>query len=362
MAMTNLTDHKSAFLIWTPFHLFGVIHFIVDKKLVGKTDAYIICQFPNADEIVKRVISSGIFSSVKCTHLDRIESAQKLWIFIGLFISPKMYVRHLFGRDIPSSNYENVYYSAPTRTNDIFVIANHSPKVYGVDDGIGSYLSDVFSVSLGKKYEFIKKALHKNYTVQAQYLFMPEFYNGVQNRTILNLISNNNSYSQASMFAHQIFKVDNVNNYITYHHIYLNQPVSDFPDITVQIEEEKTIFNIISSSLNRNLLVRLHPREKHSELYHTCTIDQFNPMWELICSDIIDESYSLIACFSTAQFTPKLLFNKEPVLIFTYPLYTNISNESKTRFSSMVSRLRDIYSHPEKIIVIDKLSDLSEVL
>lgn len=361
MAMANIKESKSAFLLWTPFQIFGAIHFIVDKNLIGKADAYIIGQFSDADDIVNKVINSGIFSSVKYTHLQDIEKNHKFWELIGLFISPKAYLKHIFNCELPAYDYENIYYSVPSRFNDIFVLAHHKAKVYGLDDGIGSYINDVYLINLGKKYELIKKILHKNHTVQAAYLFCPEFYNGPNHRPIFNLLDDNNTFSRVTPFIHNIFNYTNVDNYIAYKYIYLNQPVSDFADIATQIRVEKTIFNLISTTISPNLLVRLHPRETHYELYDGNTIDQFNPMWELVSSDIIDEKYCLIACFSTAQFTPKLLFNKEPMLVFTYPLYTTLSDESKTNFSLSVARLRNIYTHPEKIIVVDKLSDLSKV-
>ena len=358
--MTTSKNQKTAFILWTPFQLFSAIHFIVDKKLVGKADAYIICQSPNAEETVNKVVTSGIFSSVKTTSIEKIETNQKIWEFIGSFISSKAFIRHLFGNDTSFHNYDKVFFSVPTRTNDIFVIANNYPEVNGLEDGIGSYSGDIFSINLGEKYKFFKRirCRHK-YDVHSLYLFRPEFYDGTSNINILNLVNDSNSYKDASAITHQIFNIgENLDNYSTYKNIYLNQPVSAFSNIDAQIKDEKSIYNLISSSLNNNLLVRLHPRESHTELYGNCIVDHCNPMWELVCSDIINEDYCLISCFSTAQFTPKLLFNKEPKLVFTYPLYSNLADETKENYASMVRRLRSIYSKPEKIIILDDESFL----
>ena len=87
-------------------------------------------------------------------------------------------------------------------------------------------------------------------------------------------------------------------------------------------------------------------------------MDTTNNMWEMECAKQITESHILIGCFSTAQFTPKLIFNVEPTIVFTYKLYKNMSVDVE----QTVERLREIYTNPEKVVVLDSLSELQKLV
>ena len=112
------------------------------------------------------------------------------------------------------------------------------------------------------------------------------------------------------------------------------------------------------NGINKSFVVRLHPRQKEAE-YEGFTLDKNRLLWELIVLQHINNRSVLIASFSTAQLVPKLLYNLEPALIFTYPLYlSDTSSEVYNRIELAVENLKRIYSEPQKIAAIHEYSEL----
>ena len=70
-------------------------------------------------------------------------------------------------------------------------------------------------------------------------------------------------------------------------------------------------------------------------------------MWELIALDDLSEDDVLICFFSTAAFTPKILFDKEPKIIFLFDLLP----EKMFNAKELVSGLSEIYSNSNKVMV-----------
>lgn len=69
-------------------------------------------------------------------------------------------------------------------------------------------------------------------------------------------------------------------------------------------------------------MMKIHPT-KFIDIYDELDIkiDCFQQMWELAwCFDDITKNNVLIGFSSTALITPKLLFNKEPIVICLYKL------------------------------------------
>jgi hypothetical protein len=114
------------------------------------------------------------------------------------------------------------------------------------------------------------------------------------------------------------------------------------------------------STICKNYLVRLHPRQRAEE-YAGCEIDGRRDMWELVCSDQITDDHVLLSFFSTAQMTPKMLFGTEPTLIYAFKAYPEgCTGEKEERIWGMLERLKASYQNKEKIIVPNTPEELWE--
>ena len=98
-----------------------------------------------------------------------------------------------------------------------------------------------------------------------------------------------------------------------------------------------------------DVLIRLHPREIRQDVYKRFSVDENNYMWEVQVGMTAIEEKLLITQGSTAVFTPKLMYNKEPYILFTYKLIPLPNNTTTQEFQSLVTKLKKLYNYPERI-------------
>ena len=81
-------------------------------------------------------------------------------------------------------------------------------------------------------------------------------------------------------------------------------------------------------------------------------------MWEIECQNTITDNHVLVSFFSTASFTPKMLYGKEPYVILLYKMLgVEFFNADE-----LVSGLQSLYSNPQKVILVENLDKLFSVI
>ena len=71
----------------------------------------------------------------------------------------------------------------------------------------------------------------------------------------------------------------------------------------------------------------------------------------------------LIGNSSTAQITPKLVFDLEPMIIFTFKLYHNMYSKKVTlRLIDLLNNITNCYSDKTKVIIVDSLEELENII
>ena len=125
------------------------------------------------------------------------------------------------------------------------------------------------------------------------------------------------------------------------------------------IELEKCLMD-----LKMNFIVRIHPREKNdSDKYKGFMIDKGDLMWELICRDYITDDHILIGEYSTAQFSPKIMYDKEPWLILLYKILNRRrGSDTINTMETVIDTIKSSYSNPEKVIVINDFEEIRYTL
>ena len=83
-----------------------------------------------------------------------------------------------------------------------------------------------------------------------------------------------------------------------------------------------------------------------------------NNMWELECIQSINDGNVIFAAFSTAQFTPKLLFDKNPYIIFLYKIF---DLEVKGA-DEMIERFAHTYKYKSKIFVPKCMEEIDDII
>ena len=345
---------KRAFIAYTSFHLLNVLEFVLSND-IKDADLFSLCMFRDHEGVMDRIIQAHVFDNVYVCDASTLQKNEKMWTFIGM-LSPSLLVRHLFGiGDIRSKDYLEIYFSVPTRFIDIFMSMYKDARVLAYDDGLGSYLGDVFSNELGRKYKAVMSlfGIKKRYP-ECVYLNNPDFSIAEYNCTVKPLTGGALSDEHKSLI-YGIFDVKYDGEYDRYKCIYLNQPHSDSV-VAAYTEDEKNILDVLDKE---KTLVRLHPREKNKEFYSAFEIDK-GSMWELLCMDHIGDDHVLVSRFSTALFTPKMICSKEPTVIFTYDLARD--SGVNDRMKDMIEVLRKSYSDPGKIIIPGSVDEFRQAL
>ncbi len=113
-------------------------------------------------------------------------------------------------------------------------------------------------------------------------------------------------------------------------------------------------------SYKGQMLVRMHPY--HKDTGYMADFDhEDSSMWELECAESISDSHILISVCSTSLFTPKILYEKEPYLIFTYKMYEGKQIDFPY-MDELTGRLSRLYKHKEKILIIQNERQLQEAV
>ena len=136
--------------------------------------------------------------------------------------------------------------------------------------------------------------------------------------------------------------------------IFLSQPSTGRQSLA---DDMQRLIDILKP-YKEKITVRLHPREIDFEKYKDFQIDTSKEFWELKVSQLEMDGKVLVSDYSTAQITPKILFDKEPRLLFTYKMASTYNLEEKMSFDNVVKYVKENYRDKSKIMVPNNEEEL----
>mgnify|MGYP005800878817 CR=1 FL=1 len=347
----GLKESRSLFICDTPYQIMNSVRIAYADS--GKSDIYIYGQFRNAEQISDNLKKSKIFSNVMFFRKYKSYSGiiQKLATFFRICLPEFTLRRHFSGR-LQLHPYENIYLSCFTSFTDSTRLLNSGGCFIQYEDGIGSYLTKNLENHMRSRvFKFINKFVLNgklSYNINTLYLNQPDLYTFGEYNEIKKIPSESGEVDLKEIFGYIYNEL-----YVAHRFVYITQPLKE----TAAGNSSEKIESEIISAFNDKVLVRVHPRQNAAD-YKQCMVDTQNNLWELECAEQITDSHVLIGAFSTAQFTPKMLYDKEPTVIFTYKLYGNaFENVDET-----VEMLRSMYRNPEKVIVAEDINRLSDFI
>ncbi len=162
-------------------------------------------------------------------------------------------------------------------------------------------------------------------------------------------------------FLNNVFLENSKNDLQNKKYIYLFQPLEELLE-TSAYEDYNKILDHLKTNHKSQTIVRKHPRE-HDQDYRGLDVSLSNSMWELFCLSSLSDKQVLISLFSTAQITPKLLYGKEPRLIFLYHLVpTSLTNERIENIDKFVQDIREKYRDKSRISIPTTMHKFEEAL
>lgn len=120
-------------------------------------------------------------------------------------------------------------------------------------------------------------------------------------------------------------------------------------------EKSESIFSVLK---HEKFLYKAHPNEVLNGIYDGFEMYNTNLPWELTVN-YCNDSNIFISFFSTAAITPKILFNKEPRVIFLFRLLQPYIFFQAEEF---LIRIRNSYYNKDRVMAPRNVKELSEIL
>lgn len=352
------------FVCETPYQLLNTINYYCNRtELLDHTvDVYIGNVFFGFDRYVDALKDEGLFDNIYTYSYAAEKKKAKLLKYIQVAM-PCVFVNSLIKEPfkIKDKAYSHVFVSNLTPMGKAIIAAFPEAKVCYYDDGIGSYRSKIGERGITKKHKTFYKLVGKDISCfwpQVMYLNNPEMSNNLWRVELKQLpLLREQSKTFIDMLKRIFGGYPEVYN--TSKVLYLSQPVErPTPEENkkwAQIDRE------VVSQLKKkgNFILRPHPREKLQEDPQV-VYDTSRSLWELICLDAITDDTILIGNCSTAQFMPKFLFDKEPVLILTYRMY--VKPEYWAYGDGLYNSLKEKYRDKEKLIAVESPEEMTEAI
>ena len=353
------------FVCWTPYQIFNAINFVLNnvENSRDNADIYIYHEFGDAEKISSELKKLGIFC-----HVYDVEAYDKGRVWYSKFskikrllcpyITIKKYLR--CNIDVRKQGYKTLVISG----NNLFSVNLYNAikdlQVYFIDDGIGSYFGDMRADDMTMLYRVFNKVFKRgplSYDVKKIF---------VNNKAICKtLICENLCQLPALQSDSYVFKMIEkafdykINDYYqTNKFIYLSQPYFEVEEY-IEGAEECVLDELANIDSKDNILIRIHPRQR-IEQFQGWKLDLIRNLWELECIKQVTDTNVLLGGFSTTQFLPKILADKEPYVLFLYKLY--YPREYTEKFDDVIELLQGLYTKPEKIKAPGTIEELREVL
>lgn len=354
---------RLCFICETPFQIMNCLNYMYHQTEFSDvvSDIYIGDKFYQFNDIVKRLQDESVFDHVYGYNYD-IENG-KISHYknkINEIFFPKKYIQSLVTQKIEINKklYDYIYISVTTHFGIAMVLGCPKARVRYYDDGLASYIGYIGPRYLPEKRKILYKIAGKDYwrlQPEALYVNNKKFCRSELTDNIQELFPVAESSKEFKQILYRIFDYQQEKLYDQKQIVYLSQP-NEADDAN-----EKKVLKILDL-YKEFCMIRIHPRQNNAE-YDDFAIDQQRGLWELVCVEQIHDDHVLIGQFSTAQVVPKLLFEKEPWLIFTYKLYIkDNSNVNLDKIETMIMDLKNCYEKPDKIFVIENMEQLEKTL
>ncbi len=296
---------------------------------------------------------------VKPYELSKCSIIRKGEVLLYNLFPRKTIKKHLYNKDaINNENYDFAVMSVAGHFMMNFLSCNSNANLYFIDDGAGSYQGNIIEEAMGNIYKLYCLLLHRGpkfLKVLKLFVNNKKLCKSTLTEETCQLPIYNTTDSDYNNLLLKIFenKISSYNERI----ICLCSPSGDI--LQKRFELEKQILDTVKNT-KIEYLVRLHPREKSYELFSDYPLDDTNNMWEIICMQNITDSHILIAYYSTAQMTPKIIYNKEPYIIFLFGMDTTCTKLST--YETAYIEFKNLYTNKNKIYAPKTIAEFETIL
>jgi len=362
-------NKRIAVYVDTPLHVLNALNFVwhdIDG-IKGECDLYIFKQFSGFEMMIPRIADTGLFKNVYECHVPDKTKESKCWHYIkraAEILRPSKSLREWTNGITLENRYDTLLIPGPFRFTIALNDVNRNAEVRLLEDGSVNYYGNLLDA----------------YGPKSKWFFKTIFNRGHNNIQPQRMYVNNLAMCESTLACEklQLPRIDCCDvdfcNFLT--DVFGPVPngyEAKFIFMSIPVNEIKSVSGVDPEAVNDRLLeeltryrdrviVRPHPREIVRE-YMGLNVETDSYSWELFCSLGLDESNVLIGVYSTGMFMPKLMFDKEPTLIFTYKLYKySFTEERFNEMESLIRNLKDSYSDKNRVYNVESFEEYQMVL
>lgn len=365
---------KYLFVCSTQFTIFNCVNVVLNdlEKYKGETDLVLFHQTKSTIKLSENLKESKIFNTVY--NFPFINNLNFISL-IMLFIFPRLILGKLCLNEGPTrfkkSQY-NIIFSQNLLYATLFKIFNKKASTYLIEEGLSSYTSRTLDVSRRSAFYRLVNKTFLNYFIPAdikgQLLYKPELYCGEKaNETYIPI-----AVPKHSTIFNRIFEYKYNDLYSSNKFVYLGAPYWGLrkliasSDIAGKVDKNLEIMckSLVDRSMmtlkGASFIYRVHPIEEIDNKFYDrfCMLDECKNMWEIECQNSLTDDHILMSFFSTASFTPKLLYGKEPYLVFL----NYMTGYEFLNADNFIRGLKLLYRNPEKIMQPKSEDELFEII
>lgn len=355
---------RIVFLCSTPYQLFNAVIMKGNHFPEHTVDLCVFNYFKGSADLVNRLEESGLFNEVvECRFKDKhlqLVAKEKL---SRLCHKLRYHFGHRFEieKQLPNKKYDSVFFSNQDPINEIIVKIlfrrNPSIEINHFEDGWVDYIFPYkyFYGKQTKRMNCFWKTPKEYFTRENSYFYRPDIaVASIDNPNVKQIKSVSKG---ADMYINQVFGYTK-DAVITANVIYFDTLQEN--KLGISMQEHMKVLGYCSFLLEKeNIVVKKHPRnfsDKYEEKGYIVYANQSVP-FEVICANQNFERKLLISSFSTACFSPKILFDQEPFVILTYKLTGNEA-ELDEETKKYLKQIKNNYRQSNRIIIPESVEQL----
>jgi hypothetical protein len=350
----------------TPFQVLNILNFVYHnvEGCCYNCDLYIYKNFSGYELMIDKIRNSRLFSNVIECHLPINKNENKLEHSVRRLyeiFNPRKCIKEWTDNNYKEEYYDIILIPAPLPFTVALCEINPKARVWFYEDGAVNYYGDVLNVFGSHKKKLLKFVFNKGpekIVPDRMYVNNVSMSKTTRGCSIYPLPKLESKEKEFFSLLYDVFGY--VGNDMRKKAIFLSQPM----EIMGCTKQEILLYNSILKELlpyKDKLGVKLHPKERENR-YFTFDLIKTGVFWELLCATEIAEDNLLIGVFSTAQLTPKLLYDKEPYLLFTYKLVGFGMNAKNKELDKFVDEFKSSYRNPNKVINVSSVVEYKEAL
>lgn len=326
-----------------------------------RTDVFVINRFKAAHLIFENLANLGLFNAVYYIDIvsesEKIEAGQKPFLIFKNDNGFSLFVGYS-DRNV-MCGYNQVFIGDAMPFGLLLCYKNGNANVFAYDDGLPMYKGNFLTDQSGGFYGLVKRVLKiREFSVRPlkYYVNCRDLCHSTVAKEIMQLpkwVKGN----KAIEFSERLFMYKKRNAKGNRKIVFLEQPMHEMDGYT-----GRSISSFIKNlGIEDECIVRLHPRSCQS--YDNLVTDTGDNNWELECINVISDGDILMGCYSMSLFSPKIIADKEPYVIFLFDVLLETLNENKRR--TMVKTIKEfegIYRSKDKVLIAASEADLVSIL